>query len=85
MKLFTYYKQTYKASDSISYMIPTKLLKNGSYMGLMFTSFNGSYSGKPAIKSFRFFYPVPVEISADDIPARILTKLTDKLNTIKAN
>lgn len=80
MELFKYYKQT--LSDSISYMVPTKVLKNGGYIGLIFTSFNGSYGGKPKIKSFRNFYPVPVEISQDDIPARILTKLKDKLNQL---
>jgi hypothetical protein len=55
------------------------LLVNGPKgKAIVFTSWNGSTVGKPALKSIRNWHPVPIYITQDKVPAKIIDKVFRK-------
>ena len=62
-------------SDYVAYGMITKHLKNGSNYAKVYTSYNGSTTGKAVKKSISGWYPGPVKIDPVKIPLKILQKL----------
>ena len=79
MKLRHVYIQ--ERSDGITWMIPTKRQKNGSYAGIQYTKYHDSgFSGKAKKASFRGYYPEPRLIAdGEKVPNQALSKLIQLL------
>lgn len=55
---------------------------NGGSKAIVFTSFDGSTAGKPAIKSTKNWYPPAQKIKESDVPDKIKKKIMDKKNSM---
>jgi len=71
-------KQT--GSDYVSYGLLISKNVSGGHKAVVFTSFNGSESGKAKITSTKGWHPAPVSISEKDVPEKIKSKIFAKAN-----
>lgn len=74
LEIGDYIKQT--GSDFESYGIIISKLKNGSFKAKVFTSYDGSFAGKATQKSLKGWFPAPVKINKNEIPEKILKKIS---------
>ena len=74
MEMNDYIKQT--GSNFETFGIITKQLKNGSFYARCISVYESGYNSKPKQHSLRYWHPAPVKISIQEVPDKILIKLT---------
>lgn len=65
-------------SDFVKYGQIVQKYKNKSYKAAVFTSYDGSMTGKAKFESIRGWYPDPKVINKSEIPDKILQKIFQK-------
>ena len=68
-----------KGSDYEIWGVVLNKNKGGGEMTLTFTSYNGSKSGKAAMKSTKNWYPIPEKISSSEVPDFAKDKIKQQL------